>query len=125
LISTPGDGDDEAVAQKAPQRRDRLAEVVLLDDSVRPESFEERGALDNLARVLEEKDERVERLCRDVERRAALIDQKPPLSVQPKAAEFKASMHRTPKVYRHSRDFTSIHPATTQFHRSGPHAAVA
>jgi hypothetical protein len=41
LIAAAGNGDDHSFAENAAQGRDRLVEVVLLDDRLRPQRFDE------------------------------------------------------------------------------------
>jgi len=57
-VAAAGLRDDEAMivarfAEHAAKRRDRLIEVVLLDDNVRPDRVEQRLLLQQLAAVLD------------------------------------------------------------------------
>ena len=49
-------------AEDAPQHRDRLVEVVLLDDEIRPDRRDQRVLVERLTRVLDEMEQRIENL---------------------------------------------------------------
>src|SRR5690606_34992925 len=65
LVTSPRYRDDRVVADDAAKHRDGLADVVFFDDGRRPYGLNERGAGHELARMLDEIDQDVERGGRD------------------------------------------------------------
>jgi hypothetical protein len=63
LMAAASDGRDEPLAERTAQRRDHLIEIVLLDDRRGPERIEENGPGNQLAGMLDEMDEGIERLA--------------------------------------------------------------
>ena len=93
LIAAPGYGNQVAptvlVVERAPHRRNRLREAVVLDDGRRPELFHQGRARDEDAGMRDEIDKRVEHLAREPD---SLAGARSPARVQAEFAELVNQM---------------------------------
>lgn len=120
LIASPGHCSDEAVLsssfpQDAPEQRDVLREVVLLDRGIRPDGPNDLLLIKYGAGVLHQVGERVIPLGREPNRAAVKLQQEPLGSVQAKAGEFINRHVAVTSVFR-----SSHKPWVVGRHRSAP-----
>ncbi len=98
-----------ALAEHTAQRRDVLVEVVLLDDHVRPDRFDEGGLVEQLPGVLEEELQEVE--CSGVNGQGSAVGahlQRSLADVDPKLTEFVADRVRLLAHSGLSTQFTTL-----------------
>ena len=75
------------VAERTPQREDRLVEVVLFDDGLRPDRLHELFFADVLVAVLDQEHQGIEGARGELEKLVLRAMQLPPENVQPKTVE--------------------------------------